>query len=590
MTRFLLCLLLALALPATAAPVMVPGEPAAARSEPAPRLRLARGVARHAQLPNIAAQALAEVREVNRRAAAARAFEATPRRVAVGVVHGGAPLPGAADLAWLPVAGGFAAQVAITSPQAQSVRLAISLAGVPTDVEMVFFGSADPARLEGPVRVGDIPDRIAPWWSPLTEGQTQTVEFFVPGLHAPRALPLRIADASHLLTAPSSGLDTKSVQDIGTADWCNVNAPCSRLASDAAFRNAAESVAKMLFRSGSTMVLCTGTLLNDADPGSQVPYFYGANHCFENDSPPYKTADQMQAVASTLSTFWGFEAAGCSGTALSQPRPGWTQRSGGATFLYNNPQLDVLLLRLNEAPPTGAFYSGWDARTVSAGTPAITIHHPDGDLRKVTEGTVRALAAPGVSVGGSSVPLIQVSWSLGSTEGGSSGAGLFTSGAGGYLFRGGLWGGDAFCHKPAGFDYYSRFDMAYAEMARYLGSGSADIDYTDLWWNPAESGWGLNLIQHPSRMIFGVWYTYAPDGKRTWFVIPSGQWVSDNTYTGPVYQTTGPSASSSPFDASKVVRRPVGSATLTFGDRNNATFTYDIDGASGSRSITRQPF
>ena len=590
MTRFLLSLLLALVLPATAAPLVVPGEPAAARAEPAPRLRLAPGEARHAQLPDIAAQALAEVRELNRQAAAARAFEARPRRVAVGVVHGGAPLPGAADLLWRPVAGGFAAQVAITSPRAQSVRLAIALAGVPTDVEMVFFGSGDPGRLEGPVRVGAIPDRIAPWWGPLTEGETQTVEFFVPGQHAPRALPLRIADASHLLTAPSTGLDTKSVQDIGSAEACNVDVPCSRLASDPAFRNAAESVAKMFFRVGSAMFLCTGTLLADSDPATQVPYFLGGNHCFENNNAPYKTADQMQAVASTLTTFWGFEAAGCSGAALSQPRAGWTQRSGGATFLYNNVQVDALLLRLNEAPPAGAFFSGWDATTIAAGVAVLAIHHPRGDLKMASEGTVRALAAPGVTVGGASTPLIQVGWTSGTTEVGSSGSGLFTRGSAGYLFRGGLWGGTASCTNPTGSDYYSRLDLIYPDIERYLGSATASIDYTDLWWNPGESGWGLNLIQHPSRVIFGVWYTYGTDGKRTWFVIPNGQWVNDNTYTGPVYQTAGPSATVSPFDASKVVRRAVGSATLTFSDRNNATFTYEIDGVFGSRFITRQPF
>src|SRR5665213_2113077 len=34
---------------------------------------------------------------------------------------------------------------------------------------------------------------------------------------------------------------------------------------------------------------------------------------------------------------------------------------------------------------------------------------------------------------------------------------------------------------------------------------------TDLWWNPNESGWGMNIVQHPSGTIFATWYTYDAD-------------------------------------------------------------------------------
>ena len=40
-------------------------------------------------------------------------------------------------------------------------------------------------------------------------------------------------------------------------------------------------------------------------------------------------------------------------------------------------------------------------------------------------------------------------------------------------------------------------------LAQYLSPARApSCDYTDLWWNPAESGWGLNIVQHPTRNIF----------------------------------------------------------------------------------------
>jgi hypothetical protein len=143
-----------------------------------------------------------------------------------------------------------------------------------------------------------------------------------------------------------------------------VDLPCSSLASDSAFRNAAASVAQMVFLDAGFTILCTGTLLADGDGTTQTPWFFGANHCFENEDPPYKAAAQMQSVASTLTTLWGFQASACnSGSAQS----GWTQLTGGATFIYNNVASDVLFLRLNSQPPANGFYSGWDANALSAG-------------------------------------------------------------------------------------------------------------------------------------------------------------------------------------------------------------------------------
>ncbi|HET7730303.1 MAG TPA: trypsin-like peptidase domain-containing protein, partial [Usitatibacter sp.] len=295
---------------------------------------------------------------------------------------------------------------------------------------------------------------------------------------------------------------------------------------------------------------------------------------------------QMQSVASTLATLWGFEAAAC---GSSSPRGSWSQRSGGASYVYSDPQNDALLLRLNDAPPGDAYFSGWDPNPIPGGASVVTIHHPQGDLKKVTQGAVLGYSSPGVA--GGSQPFIEAQWSRGTTEGGSSGSGLWTTGGSQWLFRGALWGGSALCTNMSGTDFYSRFDLVYPAISRHLGAagGGGGTDYTDLWWDPSESGWGLNLIQHPSRIIFGVWYTYGADGKRTWFVMPDGTWTSSNTYSGPLYSTAGPSLAQS-FDASKVRVSPVGHATLTFSDANHGTFAFTVNGVSGTKRITRQPF
>ena len=41
-------------------------------------------------------------------------------------------------------------------------------------------------------------------------------------------------------------------------------------------------------------------------------------------------------------------------------------------------------------------------------------------------------------------------------------------------------------------------------------------DYTDLWWNPAESGWGVNVVQSDTFM-FLTFFIYGQDGKPTWY-------------------------------------------------------------------------
>ena len=578
--RFLATAALAGACGANAQMPSVQGEPALApKSIAGAQLRFAPAASRFV-LPPVTDAELAGVRQANLR---------SKKRLAIGVerrVDADTTLTAASGLAWAAVAGGFAAQAAVTSPQAGAMRLAIQLAGVPADVEMVFFGSDAPSRLIGPVRVGAIADRTLAWWSPLTDGATQTVEFFVPGTRDPRALGLRIAAASHIFTTAASGF-AKRVSEIGGAGSCNVDVKCSPLAASPPFLDARNAVAQMVFNDGGFTGLCTGSLLNDADPSTQVPWFYGANHCFENEQLPYKTPAQMQVVASSLNTLWFFEATACGSIST----PAYSQLVGGATLIYNNPGADVLFLRLNNAPPAGAFFAGWDANAVPPGAAIVVMHHPKGDLKKVSQGSVLRYTTPQPPLlGGPTTPFSEVSYTSGTTEGGSSGAGLFTFNGSQYLLRGALYGGGAYCSFPNESDWYSQFDKVYAALAPYLGAtpGGA-TDYSDLWWNPAESGWGLNVIQHASRNIFAVWYSYDGNALPSWFTMPGGTWTSPNTFTGAVYSTTGPAASKA-FDPSRVRATEVGTGTLTFSDANHGTWSYSVNGASGTKAITRQPY
>ena len=146
---------------------------------------------------------------------------------------------------------------------------------------------------------------------------------------------------------------------------------------------------------------------------------------------------------------------------------------------------------------------------------------------------------------------------------------------------------------PLNFSDAQLADIA-AYIATVIGGGAppvtADVDYSDLWWNANENGWGFNIVQHGAGgNIFGVMYTYDADGRPLWFVMPGGTWASSTVFSGGWYRLAGP-VFTSPFDASAVSPTQVGTATITFIDASHASLSFTVDGTAVVKPITRQPF
>jgi hypothetical protein len=120
------------------------------------------------------------------------------------------------------------------------------------------------------------------------------------------------------------------------------------------------------------------------------------------------------------------------------------------------------------------------------------------------------------------------------------------------------------------------------------GAPGSTPNFQGVWWDPAESGWGLHLT-HQRDVVVAVWFTYDATGKPTWLVMAASK-TALNTYGGAIYRTTGPAYNEATYDRLAVAGTQVGSATLTFSDRDNGTFSSIVDGVAQNKGITRQVF
>ncbi len=347
--------------------------------------------------------------------------------------------------------GGKAARVVVAAPGAAGLRIGYRVNGPAEGVAIRFAGNdRDEVYL---ATAGD----TGLEWSPVLEGSQGTIELHIkPGFDVSQ-FGLRLESLSHLVVAGGDLGQKSKVLEIGDSDSCNIDVACVPNPSTALL-SAAKAVAKMVFSEGSSSYLCTGTLINSS---SGANYFYTAAHCIST-----------QAAASTLNTYWFFDAVACDSVAT----PPYQLLTGGADLMMTEPTMDGTLLRLRLAPPTGTVRAGWNATVIPTGTTVIGLHHPSGDLKKFSQGNMQGYAQGPLAYSGTPRPqankdsFITVRWTNGTTEGGSSGSGVFTYNTSGayYELRGGLEGGSASCSNLNGIDRFSRMDLLYTRLVPYL--------------------------------------------------------------------------------------------------------------------------
>ena len=233
---------------------------------------------------------------------------------------------------------------------------------------------------------------------------------------------------------------------LGSSGPCQVNINCPEGAD---WQSEKKAVAMILV---GGIRLCTGSLINTT-ANSMYPYFLTANHC---------TVKNGDAVSSpnlpTYSFYWVYEHPGCSNSTTEPP----IYSTSGATIVANSATSDFSLLLLDEDPKdlqtVSTYYLGWDCTGV-AGTGGVGIHHPNGDVKKISLYTVTPVSTAYLSNTPSSAQTHwRMTWNTGTTEKGSSGSPLINSNR---HIIGQLHGGYSSCSNLTGADWYGKISYSW---------------------------------------------------------------------------------------------------------------------------------
>ncbi len=266
----------------------------------------------------------------------------------------------------------------------------------------------------------------------------------------------------------------KGEMGYGTSGNCEVNVNCSEGVD---WQRQKRGVARIVVKQGSALYYCSGSLINNAKKDA-APYFITANHCGEYAS----TNDYAQWIFA-----FNYETPECV-KPMSEPA---MQTITGATLISKAVDgtengSDFKLLRfLQDVPQTyNPYYNGWSRQNTNSSS-GVGIHHPDGDVKKISTYTTPIVSSDyGMSGTNPEGKYWRMRWTAtenghGVTEGGSSGSPLFD--ASGRII-GMLTGGSSSCSDLNSPDYYGKFSYSWAS------NGTEAFNQLAPWLDPDDTG------------------------------------------------------------------------------------------------------
>jgi hypothetical protein len=148
--------------------------------------------------------------------------------------------------------------------------------------------------------------------------------------------------------------------------------------------------------------------------------------------------------------------------------------------------------------------------------------------------------------------------------------------------------------------------LALALAGALPAQAAVEPDFSDLWWSPEESGWGVNISQGDDAVMFATWFVYGANDQPIWYSATLFAWppepgVALSVYHGDLIETTGPWLARVPFDPGQVRRTVVGSATFksrlptlppqspfAFESTDRAVLAYTVGESTVTKHIQRQ--
>ena len=248
---------------------------------------------------------------------------------------------------------------------------------------------------------------------------------------------------------------------------CQVNINCPEGNN---WQDHKKGVAKSVAPAGNSGYMCSGTVINNTAQ-DLTPYYLSAHHCFDDSAISF---DQIVF-------YFHYESEGCETTT-----PANSRTIVGAQMLVDLPingSSDGALLKLNSNIPLdyGVYYNGWDRRNTPA-TSGVGIHHPKGDIKKISTFTATASSSQWSSSDkGAADAHWQVSFAktqsgYSQTEGGSSGSPLFNQAG---LVVGTLTGGTASNCTRGSNNWYGKLWYHWNNANAVVGSTQTMKDYLD---------------------------------------------------------------------------------------------------------------
>lgn len=241
-------------------------------------------------------------------------------------------------------------------------------------------------------------------------------------------------------------LEEMILKSFGQAGSCNIDVNCPL---GQGWENQRNSVACVV----SGGAVCSGSMVNNTS-GNIIPYYLSANHC---GSSPANWVFRFR---------WERTAANAiCATSNSTANNGPTNMTvNGGVLRAKNSGSDFILVELNSIPnPSwGVFYNGWDRSDALTVTQGTGIHHPSGDIKKISRENDPLTQQISSFNGNPNTNFWRINnWDQGVTEPGSSGSPLFDQNK---RVIGVLSAGTAACAGLTdnnGYDIYGRFGIAW---------------------------------------------------------------------------------------------------------------------------------